>query len=527
MSSSIYTNLWKVLNARDYPEHTTLEADVVIIGSGAGGGFSAETLAQQGLKVIILEEGPYRNHQQFTLMEKQAYADLYQEATARKTKDKAISILQGRCVGGSTTVNWTSSFRTPDKTLAFWHDNLAIEGLSSEDMLPWFEAVEQQLSITPWAMSANENNQTLARGMNKLGLQTKVIPRNVKNCANLGYCGMGCPLDAKQSMLVTTIPSALAAGATLISRARVQKLIFSNGKIESIKVQALSTKGHKTGNSEITIRATHFVLSAGAIGSPAILLRSNAPDPYSVLGKRTFLHPVTVSAAIMPHSVNAFSGAPQSIYSDEFLWRDGVAGELGYKLEVPPLHPLLVSTFIPGHGLSHRKLMEQFPNMQAIIALHRDGFHPQSEGGVVELDENALPVLDYPLDDLFWRAARESLLKMAEIQFAAGATKVMPMHSDAALFSRWSKAKQGIEELSLQALKLTVFSAHVMGGCRMGENEKTSVVNSMGRHHQLSNLNIIDGSVFPTSLGVNPQLSIYALAKRNAAHLSKNLSARG
>jgi len=395
-------------------------------------------------------------------------------------------------------------------------------------MLPWFEAIEEQLSIKPWPVAANENNQILARGMDKLGWSSKVIARNVKGCANLGYCGMGCPLDAKQSMLVTTIPSALDSGATLISRARVERFEFSNGKITSAKVQPLHSNG-KVSNGKsaplslITIKAKHFILSAGAMGSPAILMRSKAPDPYLKLGKRTFLHPTTISASIMADKVNSFSGAPQSLYSDEFLSRDGVEGEMGYKLEVPPMHPLLSSIMMPNHGQSHRRLMEQLPFMHAMIALHRDGFNDKNIGGKVELNEFNLPVLDYQFTDTFWRSARESLLKMAEIQFAAGAKQVQPMHLDATITSSWGQAKSMINNLSMEALKLTVFSAHVMGGCAMGDNEKNSVVNAYGRHHQINNLHIIDGSVFPTSLGVNPQLSIYALAKRNATLLAEDI----
>ena len=523
MNSSIYDKNWKVFKARELATNKLLETDVVVVGSGAGGGFSAEILAKYGFNVIILEEGPYRNNKHFNMMEKQAYPDLYQEGSGRKTKDKGINILQGRSVGGSTTINWTSSFRTPEKTLNHWADNFSLEDINSQSMKPWFDKVEKQLSISPWTIPANENNQILARGMDKLGWSSKVIPRNVSGCANLGYCGMGCPIDAKQSMLVTTIPSALSQGATLISRARVENFEFENGSISSVKVRPLNTKGQVNDDSLITIKAKHVILAAGGIGSPAIMMRSKAPDPYSLLGKRTFLHPTIASSAIMPEAVNAFSGAPQSIYSDEFLWRDGVAGEMGYKLEVSPLYPLLLSSIMPGHGERHRKLIQKYPNLQALIALHRDGFNSESEGGAVELDDNNLPLLDYPLTEMFWRSAKDSLLKMAEIQFAAGAKQIMPLHSETNIANSWSEAKSMIKDLPIGKLKLKVFSAHVMGGCGMGADEKNSVVNGYGEHHQISNLTINDGSIFPTSLGVNPQLTIYSLAMRNATYLAERL----
>ena len=178
---------------------------------------------------------------------------------------------------------------------------------------------------------------------------------------------------------------------------------------------------------------------------------------------------------------------------------------------------------MPGHGKSHSLLMKKLPYIHSMLALHRDGFNDQSIGGTVELNELGLPILDYPLTDIFWRSAKASLLTMAEIQFAAGAKQVQPIHLDASLANNWRSAKYMIENLSMSALQLSVFSAHVMGGCAMGADEKGSVTNAYGQHHQIGNLSIIDGSLFPTSLGVNPQLSIYALAKRNAVQLSENL----
>ncbi|HLT27407.1 MAG TPA: GMC family oxidoreductase N-terminal domain-containing protein, partial [Zeimonas sp.] len=210
---------WAVLDAGAPSLPDEARFDVVIVGSGAGGATSAEILARAGLRTLLVEEGPLRSSGDFRMRESDAYPQLYQEAAARRTKDKAISILQGRCVGGSTTVNWTSSFRTPGATLAFWRDRHGLTGFDEDTMAPWFEQVERRLSIAPWATSPNANNEVLRRGAERLGLRTSTIPRNVRGCLNLGYCGVGCPSNAKQSMLVTTIPSALDAGATLYVRA--------------------------------------------------------------------------------------------------------------------------------------------------------------------------------------------------------------------------------------------------------------------------------------------------------------------
>ena len=188
---------------------------------------AAEILADAGLRVLMIEEGPLKSSGDFRMREADAYRDLYQESAARKTADKAINILQGRCVGGGTTVNWTSSFRTPGATLAHWKSAHGWTGLGGDALAPWFERIEARLGIVPWTAAPNANNAALARGAEKLGLHWGTIRRNVNGCANLGYCGMGCPTNAKQSMLVTTIPHALDRGATLLTRARALRLIVS------------------------------------------------------------------------------------------------------------------------------------------------------------------------------------------------------------------------------------------------------------------------------------------------------------
>jgi choline dehydrogenase-like flavoprotein len=196
---------WKVTDASALERDLALEADVAIIGTGAGGGVTAEILAAAGLDVALIEEGPLRSSSDFRMLEAEAYPQLYQESAARKTLDKAITILQGRAVGGSTTVNWTSSFRTPETTLAYWRERFGLGALTAPALAPWFERMERRLAIAPWTVPANENNDLLRRGGAKLGIATAAIRRNVSGCANLGYCGMGCPTNAKQSMLVTTI----------------------------------------------------------------------------------------------------------------------------------------------------------------------------------------------------------------------------------------------------------------------------------------------------------------------------------
>jgi choline dehydrogenase-like flavoprotein len=517
---------WHVTDCATLTANTTLEADVIVIGSGAGGGVTAETLAKSGLKVIIVEEGALKSSSHFKMREAEAYPSLYQESAARKTRDKAINILQGRTVGGSTTVNWTSSFRTPTPTLEYWQKHFGLGSYTPEALAPWFLMMEQRLNVSTWLTPSNENNDLLKRGAAVLGIPAAAIMRNVKGCWNLGYCGMGCPTNAKQSMLVTTIPSALNAGATLLTHARAQRLVLRGDKVDSLVCTALGADGIVPNGHTVTLRAKHFVVAGGAINSPGLLLRSNVPNPHGLLGTRTFLHPTVISAALFKQRVDGYAGAPQTIYSDHFLETQAIDGPIGYKLEAPPLHPLLLSTTMAGFGQSHTDTMAQFPHVHGLLALLRDGFHRDAPGGTVALAADGSPVLDYPISDFIWDGVRRAHLTMAEIQFAAGAKSVQPVHEHAPAYTSWTEAKRAIGALTYKEHITRVVSAHVMGGCTMADDQRLGVVGSNGRYHGLSNLSVHDGSLFPTSIGANPQLSIYGITARLAAGLTQELSGK-
>ncbi|MHC6227902.1 GMC family oxidoreductase [Pseudomonas sp. X10] len=517
---------WKTHDGSRLEHDLTLEADVAVIGSGAGGGTSAELLSAAGFKVLLIEEGPLRTSSDFHMLEDQAYSSLYQEGLGRMSKDGAVTILQGRAVGGTTLINWTSSFRTPDATLQHWAREHDVKGLASTDLQPWFERLEQRLGISPWQMPPNANNEVLRRGCEALGYSWSVIPRNVRGCWNLGYCGMGCPVNAKQSMLVTSIPATLDQGGELLYLARAERLLHDGRQVTGLHCLALDSNGIHPNGRQVHVRARHYVLAGGGINSPALLLRSDTPDPHQRVGKRTFLHLVNFSAALFKDTINPFYGAPQSIYSDHFQWREGVAGSVGYKLEVPPLHPALASTLLGSYGEESALRMGQLPNTQVMLALLRDGFHPQSQGGQVELRSDGSPVLDYPVSDYLWDGVRRAFHSMAQIQFGAGAEQVMPIHADGRYVNSPEQASALIDGLRLELFRTRLGSAHVMGGCALGEDPRRAVCDSLGRHHQLENLSIHDGSLFPTSIGANPQLSVYALSARLTDALVNRLSQR-
>jgi choline dehydrogenase-like flavoprotein len=513
---------WQVFNGAEFTRDEVWDADVVVIGTGAGGGTAAEILSRAGLRVIMIEEGALHTSKDFQLEELAAYTGLYQEGMTRLTRDGAIGIIQGRTVGGSTTVNWTSSFRTPEPTLEYWAQNFGVKGLSAEELAPWFAAVEKRLSIVEWD-APNRNNEMLLRGCEKLGITAKAIPRNVKGCWNLGYCGLGCPTNAKQSMLVTSIPEALRRGARLVHRMRAQKLTLGPKGVQELIGVALGPDGNRPTGRTLRVRAQHFVLASGAIGSPSLLLRSEAPDPYRTLGRRTFLHPCAFAFARFAEPTNPFHGAPQSVYTDHFQWQYGVSGRMGFKIEAAPLQPLFASVIMRGHGQKHRYRMEKLDHTAGSLALLRDGFHEESPGGVVLIDGKGAPVLDYPITDYMMDAVKRAYIAIGEIYFAAGAEAYFPGHGDARDYKSLQEFRREIDTFAFETLRMRLGSAHVMGGCGMSEQPRYGVVNSQGRHHQLENLWVWDGSLFPTSIGANPQLSIYGIVSKLATQFAQNV----
>ncbi len=516
---------WDIADASQLTSALDIEADVVIVGTGAGGGTAAELLSKAGLSVVLLEAGPLKTSSQFDMQERAAYRDLYQEGTGRGTKDGGMVILQGRAVGGSTTVNWTSSFRTPPDTLRFWTEQMGVSGCTEAELAPHFEQMEERLNIHEWAQTPNPNNATLQRAAEKLGYSWGTIQRNVRGCLNLGYCGLGCPVDAKQSMLVTTIPGALDNKAKLIHRARVVRVLWDGDVVKGVEAEALTPDVRGTTGQKITVRATRTILAGGAMNTPAILLRSEVPDPHGRIGKRTFLHPTTLTMAVYEESIDPFYGAPQSIYSDHFQWQNVSDGPVGFKLEVPPLQPAFAAGFYSAAGAEITQSMDKLDRTQCMIALLRDGFHEESQGGVVELGDQGQPVLDYPINDYLLEGVRRALNVMLEMQFATGAKTARPAHKQARHYASWKEAKAAVAELDVAPHKATIGSAHVMGGCPMGDDPARSVTNSDGKFHHLDNLYIMDGSLFPTSIGSNPQLSIYGLTHKLASTLLTHFQA--
>ena len=314
-------------------------------------------------------------------------------------------------------------------------------------------------------------------------------------------------------MLVTTILAALDLGAQLLTETRAGKFELANGRVTALICRSVGSNGAPAqpncAQAAIKIVANHYLLAGGAINSPAVLLRSGAPDPHGRLGTRTFLHPVVMSSGVFEQKVEAWNGAPQTIYSDHYLETQAIDGPIGYKIEVPPLHPVIFASTVPGMGQGQHDLLKAFPHTHTLLAL---------------LCDDDSPVLDYPQTDYVLQGGRRALLSMMEIQFAAGAQTVLPLDEMIKPYSAWTQARDAVNALPMQPRLTKFVSAHVMGGCGLAGTEKPGVTRPDGVHGQIENLSIHDGSLFPTRIGANPQLSIYATVNRLAQGLVRKLA---
>ena len=495
----------------DLKANRVVDCDVCIVGSGAGGAVLAAGLVEQGHKVVMLEEGGYYDQDNFKLNEGEAYFNLYQDRGTRATTDLAITVLQGRSVGGSTTINWTTCFRTPQRVMSHWEKHFGVQGINAESLGPHFDAVEQRLGIQEWPLErVNENNKVLVEGCKKLGWEVNPLRRNVRSCANTGFCGMGCPIGAKQAMHRTYIQDALDLGLTVYADARAQAFESSGRRVQSLRAQILDRATSRPTGVSITVKAKVFVSSCGAINGPALLLRSGLTGNGRV-GKRTMLHPVVALTALHEQEILPFYGAPQSAGSHQFI--DRGSDKVGFFLESAPLHPALASLGFGGFGNMQGEYLEKLAHTGVILALSVDGLVPGDEGGTVSLRGDGRIRFDYPVGEHLKESFKKAHQVMAEINFAAGAKQVASAHVEPVIMSSKSDMNM-LDQAEYGAFKHGIFSAHQMGGCSMGADPQASVVDSNLKFHTMDNLYVVDGSALPTALGVNPSQTIYGLAHR-------------
>ena len=516
-----------IIHGPDVRADRTETVDVCVVGSGVGGAVAAKELAESGRSVVVLEAGGHHDPAEFSRRESEMLPRLFWDSGMRATHDGSVLVYQGRGVGGSTVHNLCYAVRTPDAILDKWSADFGISDLSPADLSPSLERVEASLGVRPiLEEQVNTLNQVIRRGCHALGWPVELQRHNRGPCPDCSAgCVLGCrhsgPGIGKQSMAVTYIPKALKAGARLYSDCLAQAILMENGRAVGVEARLMSADGRPA--HRLTVRSQAVVLAAGAVNSAQLWLNSRLPNPGGQVGHNLHLHPAVFVAGIFKEEIDGYQGIPHSFYIDRFLdlERDSDSGYLLMPIFGPPV---LVAASLPSFGREHWDLMRHYRHTCALLVL----LHDQSSGRVT-VNRQGYPVIRYRL----CRADRvllvEGLEQCARLLFAAGAQQVIVPYTRHVVFQRGDDLSASLEA-GLGAIRrrgivendILMASSHPQGTLRMGADARRSVVDSYGQAHNLRGLFVADASLFPTSVGVPPTLTIAALADRIARRLALN-----
>jgi choline dehydrogenase-like flavoprotein len=491
------------------------EADVVIIGSGAGAGPVAKELGEAGYSIVVLEEGGYFTREDFDFRAGHAFTRLYRDASQSVSLGMPVMVIpQGKTVGGTTTINSGTCLRIPRHVLKRWHLECGLKDIAEDELNLLYAAVEEYLFVKRADPEVTgRNNLLFLESAERLGYSGGFLPRNAKDCEGYGVCAYGCPSGAKQSVNVSYVPDAVRAGADLYTRCRVEHIVVRNGRATGVRGRFLDPHtGKKTYHMDV--EASIVVLAGGAIQTPSLLMHNRLCLSSRRVGKNLSIHPCGAAMALLDEPLGNPKGIPQSAYVDEFA-ADGI------MLEGVTMPPAVMAITLPWGGRRHAETMWKYPyigSFGSMISEH------DSSGKVVAGPSARQPLTFYNLGRGDLERLKRSILLMVEIWFAAGAKRVytpiagfkeLTGPRDHARLARTRLNRAGVYGLS---------AYHPMGTCSMGGDPFSSVVKSSGETWEVENLFISDASVLPTSLGVNPQLTIMALAMRTAGFIDDRLS---
>jgi choline dehydrogenase-like flavoprotein len=486
-----------------------LEADVCVVGSGAGGGVIAGELAAKGLKVVVLEAAGYFDESDFNQLELPAYQAMYWRGGPQQSADMNISLMAGTTVGGGTTINWTNCLRTPQWVREQWAREFGLEGVDGPDYDAHLDAVLERIKANDRCSELNGNQTRMKEGAEALGWSYHYTTRNVDpdlyDPDTAGYIGFGDQSGAKQSTAKTYLADAVEHGADIVANCAAQRILLSGGRAAG--VEALHAGGAK-----VTVKAPRVVVACGSLESPALLLRSGIGGP--AVGHNLRLHPCTAVFGFYEDDQRAWWGAPHALVIDQFA---DVGDGYGFLLEASQYTTGLGAASLPFvTAEQHKATMERYRHGASMIGLLRD-----HGGGRVTIDENGQSVVTYSLaDELDVRNTWRALDAQIRCHHAAGAQEIAAIAANAPTWREGEDLEAFIarvQRIPLQAGGHRLFSAHQMGSCRMGTDPQESVANPEGELHDTSGVWIGDGSAFPTPSGVNPMVSIMALARRTAA----------
>ena len=506
-----------IVRGRDLSGDVRLDVDAVVVGTGAGGGVALRELARAGAKVLGLEEGGHHTAADFNQREEQMLPMLFQDGGGRTTDDLAIRVLQGRGVGGSTIHNTNLCKRIPDAILDLWAKKYRVAGLSAAELRPSFEQIEKDLSVSLIEPQfRNANNEALRRGVEALGWRGGPLAHNRIGCQQSGFCEVGCAYDAKQNSLKVMIPEAIAKGADVYADVQATRVLHDGRRVAGVEAIAKDAAGNAV--AKLSIKAKVVVLAGSAIGSAVLALRSALPDPHEQLGKALRLHPGGAVAGRFDESIEGWRGIPQSYECTEHLSFDEGSDKRVW-IVTSFAHPIGTAATLSGFGASHMAQMRQYGRLAVLTPMVHD-----ETSGTVTASSDGRAVIRYTMSEPDRAQLAKGLVACARLLFAAGAREVtIPAVPSVRLTSM--KELDALDTSFVRPHSVPIAAVHPMGTMRLGEDPRAAVVDSTGEHHVVRGLFVADGSLFPTSIGGPPQISIYTFAYHLAKHVLVRLRA--
>ena len=520
---------------------TRISCDILIIGSGAGGGVLAATLSElTGTRIVLVEKGGYFDRDFFNQNEWDMRV-LYAEQGQRATADGAIPTRGGECVGGGTTVNIALSFDPVRPVWEGWKRERGLAGFSFNEETSDYgvdklnlatatREVRRRVNVhAPTDTEINDNNRILAKGCQALGITAKRFELNMRDCLCCGYCAEGCAYDRKQGTMITFIADAIARGVQLIHHCDIDHLMFerragtlvATGARGTVRLTHPGSRSNAVAPGPLTIQARLVIACGGAIESPKLLLRSGHPDPHRILGRGLVLHPSLPIIGLMDHEIVNYRGISGTIFSDHFY------EEHGFYFECLFGHPVYGSIVFPGIGAEHFELMLQYPRTAGFGIMLVDSVDLTNRVEWQSVERKAL--IHYRLGEADKARLRFAATKAVEVMFAAGAREVV-LPSEEPVGPLPAPRFRGPEEASYcSALQFiphatTITSAHCQATVKMGEDPRVAMVDSRGESHFVRQLLVCDSSVFPTSCGANPMISIMAMARYQGRRVAAELA---
>jgi choline dehydrogenase-like flavoprotein len=477
--------------------------DVVVVGSGAGGAVATYELAKAGLKVLCIEEGPHVTKEQFSGRQLDAMRQLYRlDGMTAAAGIPAVVIPMGSSIGGTTTINAGTSFRTPDSKLEEWRVRYG-HMATAREMADHFDAIQTIMPVAtvPDHLLGN-NSGVIKEGAAKLGWRGGPIPRNAPTCHGCCRCVLGCTEDAKLSMNISFVPAGIREGATYLSRMRAVKISQTRGRETGVMGEMMSEDGRRR-VGKFDIRAKAVVVAAGAVYTPILLRRSGLHRGSAHTGRHLRLHPSTRAVGIFDKPIQGWKGVLQGYYVDHF------AAE-GVKMEGLFVPPGLLAAALPFFGPENFEIMRHYENMAIFGTMAED----DSPGGVYG-DVLGIPQMSYRLTQKDADKIIKGVWAIGRMYFEAGARTVYAGIHQHEKFSSVDEL-DGLLRHRIPPSSLETLSMHPHGTVPMASDARLGAVDLDGRPFGTENLYVADGSIFPSTLGVNPQFSIMAYARRTA-----------